>query len=166
MVRVYLGLGSNVDREKHIRSGLLALQSRFCELLVSPIYESEAVGFEGDHFLNLVVGLDTDVSVAELHSAIKCIEDDHGRERGGPKFSPRTLDIDILTYGESHGCIGGVQLPREEILKYSFVLKPLVDLAGEELHPLLKKTYASLWQEFEGDKTALWVARPLNLEGI
>ena len=156
MVRVYLGLGSNVDREKHIRSGLLALQSQFGELLVSPIYESEAVGFEGDHFLNLVVGLDTDVSVAELHAAIKCIEDDHGRERGGSKFSPRTLDIDILTYGDEVGLVDDVMLPRDEVVKNAFVLLPLSEIAPDECHPQLDVPYKTLWESYDKASQALW----------
>lgn len=166
MVRVYVSVGSNVDSETNIVSALKQLNKNYGPIKRSDIYESIAVGFDGDNFLNLVVSFETNESVVDLNVALKKIEDQHGRLRNAPKFSARALDLDILTYGKSHGCIGGVQLPREEILKYAFVLKPLVDLAGEELHPLLKKTYASLWQEFEGDKTALWVARPLNLEGI
>lgn len=98
MTQVFLGLGSNLARQKNICAGLAALESVFGELRVSRIYESEAVGFSGSHFYNLVVSLETGLSVAALSETLKKIEDDNGRVRTGPKYSPRTLDIDILTY--------------------------------------------------------------------
>jgi len=156
MARVYLSLGSNIDREQHIRSALAALQQTFGELVVSPIYESEAVGFDGDNFFNLVVGLDTDLPVGELQRLIKAIEDDHGRERSGPKFSARTLDIDILTYDDFVGETDGVILPRDEIVKNAFVLLPLADVAGAELHPQLQRCYADLWADYDKSRQALW----------
>lgn len=156
MVRVYLSLGSNIEREKHIKAGLVALAGQFGELVVSPIYESESIGFDGDHFLNLVVGMNTELSVGELQSRIKCIEDDNGRVRGGPKFSPRTLDIDILTYGDAQGVIDDVQLPRDEIVKNAFVLLPLSEVAGSELHPELNMTYQQLWLDFDKASQKLW----------
>jgi len=156
MARVYLSLGSNIDRERHIRAALDALAQSFGELTVSPVYESEAVGFDGDHFYNLVVGVDTNLSVGELQRSIKEIEDENGRERSGPKFSARTLDIDILTYDDCVGDVDGVALPRAEIVKNAFVLLPLVDVAGEELHPQLQMTYSQLWAEYDKTKQALW----------
>jgi 2-amino-4-hydroxy-6-hydroxymethyldihydropteridine diphosphokinase len=156
MARVYLSLGSNIDRHRHIRAALTALQQRFGELLLSPIYESEAVGFAGDNFFNLVVGLDTELGVGELQSLIKAIEDENGRERGGPKFSARTLDIDILTYADVVGEIDGVSLPRDEIVKNAFVLLPLQDVAANELHPQLQRSYAELWADYDKSKQALW----------
>lgn len=156
MVRVYLGIGSNIEREKNIRSALLALQREFGEVVMSPIYESESVGFEGDHFLNLVVGLDTEVAVAELQLTIKQIEDNHGRLRGGPKFSPRALDIDILTYGDAVGVIDEVVLPRDEITRNAFVLLPLSEIAPNECHPELDVPYKLLWESYDKSSQALW----------
>lgn len=156
MARVYLSLGSNIDRHRHIRAALTALQQSFGELLLSPIYESEAVGFEGDNFFNLVVGLDTEMTVGELQRLIKSIEDDNGRVRGGAKFSARTLDIDILTYDDFVGEIDGVVLPREEIVKNAFVLLPLKDVAAHDLHPQLQRSYGELWSEYDKSKQALW----------
>lgn len=156
MARVYLSLGSNIDRERHIQSALDALRDSFGELTVSPVYESEAVGFEGDHFYNLVVGVNTDLPVGALQRLIKTIEDDNGRERSGPKFSARTLDIDILTYDNCIGEFDGVSLPRDEIVKNAFVLLPLADVAGEERHPQLNCTYSELWAGYDKNKQALW----------
>lgn len=156
MSRVYLSLGSNIDRAKHIRNALHELSALFGHLTLSTVYESEAVGFEGDHFYNLVVGLDTDKPIADLQTDIKRIEDDNGRVRGGPKFSSRTLDIDILTYADFVGVEAGVSLPRDEITKNAFVLLPLSEIAGDDIHPELNKSYKTLWQEYDKSKQKLW----------
>ncbi|MBA55887.1 MAG: 2-amino-4-hydroxy-6-hydroxymethyldihydropteridine diphosphokinase [Pseudomonadales bacterium] len=156
MARVYLSLGSNIDRERYIRAGLNALEAKFGGLIVSPVYESEAVGFDGDNFYNLVVGIETYLSVGELQRVIKAIEDDNGRVRSGPKFSPRTLDIDILTYDDRVGEVDGVALPRDEILTNAFVLLPLADVAGAELHPQVQRSYAELWADYDKQQQALW----------
>lgn len=148
-MRVYLGLGSNQAREYHLRAGIRALYVQFGELHVSSVYESAAVGFVGEPFYNLVVGLDTRVSVGNLHASLKAIEDRNGRDRRAPRFSARTLDIDILTYGDAVGVLEGVQLPRDEILYHAFVLRPLADIAPTVRHPVLKQTYAELWQQFD-----------------
>ena len=156
MTRVYLSFGSNIDREHNIRSGLDALARHFPQLLLSPVYESSAVGFDGEAFLNLVVAIDTELSVGGLSAMLRAIEADHGRTRGEKKFASRTLDIDILTYGDAVGVIDGVELPRDEILKHAFVLKPLADIAPEERHPLLQKNYAELLAAKDFSSQSLW----------
>ena len=155
--QVFLSLGSNIDREHNIRSGLNALARVFAPLAISPVYESEAVGFDGDAFYNLVVGLHTTLSVGELTACLKGIEKDHGRVRGEKKFSSRTLDIDILTYDDRVGEVDGVQLPRDEILKHAFVLKPLVDLAPDALHPETQTSYQALLKAADFSGQDLWV---------
>lgn len=156
MTQVFLGLGSNLEREKNIRAGLRALQKKFGELKTSNVYESESVGFKGSNFYNLVVSLQTDLTIAELSESLKNIEDDNGRLRTGPKYSPRTLDIDILTYGDFVGVEAGVELPRTEITENAFVLLPLSELAPKELHPQLRKTYAELWASYDHNAQVLW----------
>ena len=96
MARIYLSLGSNIDREQHICAALDALSDAFGELEISTVFESVAVGFEGDSFYNLVVGIQADQSVGEITKILKHIEDCNGRDRSAPKFGPRSLDIDIL----------------------------------------------------------------------
>lgn len=156
MAKVFLGLGSNIDAPLHIRRALAALEQQFGSLQVSPIYESEAVGFTGNNFLNLVVAINTDLSVAQLHAALRKIENANGRDRSAPKFSGRTLDIDILMYDDCVGDVGGVALPRDEIVKNAFVLKPLCDLAPELLHPQYKKSMVQMWDEYDKTKQRLW----------
>lgn len=157
MARVYISIGSNIDREKNVLSALDRLHEWFGNLVLSPVYESEAVGFVGEPFLNLVVGVDTGLSVAELSMRCKQLEADNGRRRDVdvPKFSGRTLDLDLLTYDDQVGRIAGVELPRGEILDNAFVLKPLADVAPDDRHPVCGKTYSALWQSYDRDQR-LW----------
>jgi 2-amino-4-hydroxy-6-hydroxymethyldihydropteridine diphosphokinase len=156
MTKIYLSLGSNIQRYQHITAGLNALSVLLSDMQISSIYESKSVGFDGSNFLNLVVAGKTDLTIGELSERLKKIEDDNGRKRSGPKFSPRTLDIDILLYGEFVGVEAGVKLPRDEILQNAFVLLPLVELAGDELHPELKKSFSQLWSDFDKNSQLLW----------
>ena len=149
MAQVLLSLGSNVNRRANIDGGLASLRRLFGSIICSRIYESEAVGFDGDAFYNLVVAVETDFSVAELLMLLHQIEYDFGRVRGGKKFSSRTLDIDILSYDEQVGLVDGIELPRGEILQHAFVLLPMAELVPEQKHPVLKQSYADLWQAFD-----------------
>jgi 2-amino-4-hydroxy-6-hydroxymethyldihydropteridine diphosphokinase len=155
-VRVWLSLGSNISPQKQIVSAIATLKERFGELIISPVYESKAVGFEGDNFLNLVVGIVTDLLPQELNAVLRKIEEDQGRLRSAEKFSPRTLDIDLLTYGEQVISQDNLQIPRDEILRYAFVLRPLADVAANECHPQTGRTYGDLWQDFDGSDQPLW----------
>ncbi len=155
MARVYISIGSNIDRQKKVLLALDALYEWFGELVLSPVYESEAVGFVGEPFLNLVVGVDTGLSVRELSVRFKQLEADNGRRRDVPKFSGRTLDLDILTYDDQVGQVDGVELPRGEILRNAFVLKPLADVAPDDRHPVTGQTYAQLWAAYDQDQK-LW----------
>ena len=148
MPRAWISVGSNIDRERNIRGALRDLETLFDNLVVSPVYETKAVGFDGDAFFNLVVGIDSDRTPTELHHLLRDIEQNHGRERGGEKFSSRTLDLDLLTYGDVVTDEGGRHLPRDEIIKYAFVLAPLADVAPRERHPETGEDYASLWRAY------------------
>ncbi len=156
MAQIYVSIGSNQDRSRYIRASLDALRAAFGELTLSSVYESEAVGFSGDNFYNLVASFETTLSVGDLSRALKQIEDDNGRCRQGPKFSGRTLDIDILTYDQLVGDIDGVQLPRDEITKNAFVLLPLAEIAADVKHPVNGESYAALWQAYDKSKQSLW----------
>ena len=150
MERVFLSVGSNVERERNIPLGLRALAQRFGPLAVSTVYECPAVGFDGDDFYNLVVAFDSDEPVAEVYAAIHGIEDRFGRDRSAVKFSPRTLDIDLLLYGDRILRDGRLVLPRPEIERVAFVLAPLAELASNRLHPLRGEPYTALWARFDG----------------
>lgn len=156
MTRAWLSLGSNVERERHIRAALDALADRFGTLAISPVYDSASVGFSGNPFLNLVVGIDTGLGVGELAEWLRALEAANGRRRElGRQYNDRTLDIDILTYGDRHGVIDGIALPRAEVLKHAFVLRPLADVAPDEPHPLLGRTWRDLLAERDFSGQAL-----------
>lgn len=148
MARVYLSLGSNVNREHYIGAALDALDAQFGALVLSSVYESEAVGFAGDNFYNLVVGVDTALTLARLALLLRALEYANDRCRVAPRYSAKTLDIDILTYADLAGVHAGILLPREEVLTNAFVLQPLAEIAGAELHPTQARSYADLWHAY------------------
>jgi 2-amino-4-hydroxy-6-hydroxymethyldihydropteridine diphosphokinase len=148
MARVYVGMGSNIDPEAHVRQGLQILREVFGEIVVSPVYESAAVGFVGDRFYNLVVGFDTRLDPRALEQQLHEIEYRCGRQRGTPRFSSRALDLDLLLYDDLVVDEEDVKIPRGDILEYAFVLRPLADIAGELEHPVAGQRIAELWQDF------------------
>ncbi len=145
MNTVWLGLGSNVNANNHIRSGIAELRKQFQTVQLSPAYTSTAVGFEGDDFINLVARVDTDLTPLELRTFLRNLEDRYGRQRDVPKFSDRTLDIDILLYDDLVLLSPLLQIPRAEILKFAHVLKPLVDLEPDLVHPTERKSMSDIW---------------------
>ncbi len=156
MAHVYVSIGSNIEPRRHIRAAVRALQRRFGQLELSPVYESEAVGFRGANFLNLVAALTSDEAPQQIHAALREIEDQNGRRRDGPQFSSRTLDLDLLVYDDLVLDEDRLQLPRPEITENAFVLRPLMDLAPELRHPTLDLTMAQLWQSFDQSGQNLW----------
>ena len=149
MPRAYVSVGSNVDRERHIALSIELLGARFGTVERSSVYETEAVGFTGDPFLNLVVAFDTDERPRELVSILHDIERRCGRTRRTRRFGPRTLDLDLLLLGDTVLREPGLVLPREEIMEHAFVLCPLAELAREQVHPVSGLTFAELWSRFD-----------------
>lgn len=147
MAQVYVSVGSNIDRESMVRAAIVALSNTFTKLTKSSVYESIAVGFEGDNFYNLVVGFEAE-EPQQVVQILREIEEANGRHRGEKKFAPRTLDLDLLLFGHEDLHEQGLDVPRVEITRYAFVLGPLAELAPRELHPVLKKSYAQLWNEY------------------
>lgn len=157
MARVYLSLGSNLEPHRYLRAALAELRERFGELIVSPAYRSASVGFDGAAFVNLAVGLDTALSPEALNDWLHALEDRHGRRRDVPRYSDRTLDVDIVFYdalvidGPGH-----LQIPRHE-LQHAFVLRPIADIAPDFHHPLYGVSMAELWQAFPPGAESLQV---------
>ncbi|MHB8406188.1 MAG: 2-amino-4-hydroxy-6-hydroxymethyldihydropteridine diphosphokinase [Gammaproteobacteria bacterium] len=162
MPEVFVGIGSNIEPESHIREAVRRLRTHFGRLRLSCVYRNPAVGFVGEDFLNLAVAFDSREPVTGVRSALDAIEVECGRVRGSPRFAPRTLDLDLLMYGEVVTDFP-VRLPRAEILKYAYVLKPLTDLAASRRHPLTGRSLTEHWLEFDATSQPLVAVK---LEGL
>ena len=145
-VEVLLSLGSNVEPERYLPAALEELRLRFGDILVSPAYRTAAVGFDGAAFVNNAAAIRTTLPLDALEAWLHALEDRHGRDRSGPRLSDRTLDVDVVFYGDAVVRDGErVRVPRQE-LKYAFVLKPLADIAPDFVDPLGGRTLAELWR--------------------
>lgn len=145
MTRIFLGLGSNIDRDQHLQAGLDALAGFLQDVQCSPVFESLPVGIKSGPFYNLVVSAQTDLPLIELDRRLKFIEADNGRYAPNRKGLP--LDIDVLLYDDLVGNFDGLILPRAEILRNAFVLWPLALLAPQGMHPGVGESFAELWSE-------------------
>jgi 2-amino-4-hydroxy-6-hydroxymethyldihydropteridine diphosphokinase len=146
--RVYLSIGSNIEPERNVCAAVHALKSRFPNLAISPVFRSEAEGFEGEDFYNLAARFDTEESPERLADRLGRIETAQGRVRTGKRFSPRTLDIDILLYGDLVRHDSQFDIPRHDILAYAHTLGPLVALAPDLRHPETGERLMDVWQRF------------------
>ncbi len=145
MGKALLSLGSNQRPDDNLRSAFEALRARFGAIAASTVYRFPAVGFDGPAFLNAAAAIDSDLDPIALNDWLHALEDAHGRDRSGPRFGDRTLDIDIVFYDDLMlDGPGHLQLPRDE-LKHAFVLMPLAEIAPTFVDPRNGRTLADLW---------------------
>jgi len=156
MALLTLSLGSNLQPALHIEKALDGLAEVFGELRLSSVFESEAVGFSGGNFLNMVVATETDLPLLTISQLIKELETRHGRQRDQVRFSSRTLDIDILTLGDLCGTHDGIVLPRPEITVNAYVLWPLSQVCPACVDPHSGQRYSELWAAYDKTRQALW----------
>ncbi len=149
MVEVYVAAGSNMQPELYLPRAVRLMEERFKPLRVSPAYRNRAVGFEGEDFINLVVGFNTELSFAALRETLQRIEASCDRQPNAPKWAARTMDLDVLLYGDLVCNEPGFVVPRPDLIKRAYMLKPIVDIAPDVVHPLSGKTMRQLWQEFD-----------------
>lgn len=146
MPKAYLSLGSNLEPERHLAAAITALRETFGDIVLSDWVQTKAVGFEGPDFINGAAIIETDWDVYTLDNWLHALEDMHGRQRDVPRFSSRTLDIDIIFFddlilkGPGH-----LQIPRPE-LKHAFVLGPLAQIAPEFVNPETGVVLAEAWR--------------------
>ncbi len=151
MTGVYVAAGSNIAPERNLQLAVTALARDFPGSRFSPWYRNRAAGFEGDDFINLVVGFDTTLAPLTLLERLHVIEAQCGRERDAPRWAPRSMDLDVLLYGELV-CVGPpLTLPRPDLLKRAYMLGPLADLAPDLQHPTAGRTIGQLWRDFDRD---------------
>jgi 2-amino-4-hydroxy-6-hydroxymethyldihydropteridine diphosphokinase len=162
MGTAWLGLGSNMDADSNIRAGIKQLQLDFENVALSPAYTSKSVGFDGDDFINLVARVETEMQPTQLRDYLRKLEDRYGRKRDVPKFSDRSLDIDILLYDDLVVFSPVLEIPRAEILKFAHVLKPLADLEPDLIHPIELRSLAEIWASSGLDSSCLTLLPGFN----
>ena len=162
LVDVYVAAGSNVDASRNLQLALSLLRNVYTPVRISPAYSNKAVGFSGDDFINLVVEFSTRDAVAEVRRQLQLIEAKCGRPLNAQKWAPRTMDLDILIYGEVISNEPGLILPRPDLVRRPYMLRPMADIAPEALHPTLHRSMRELWEAFDSNgHEMLEVALPL-----
>ena len=160
MPAVYLAAGSNVEPERHLTMAVRELEAHFPDVRFSPWYRNHAVGFEGDDFINFVAGFSTELTVEDVVARLQFIEALCGRTREAPRWAPRTMDLDVLLYGELVRQTATLKLPRPDLLKRAYMLGPLADLAPGLVHPTAGLTIGELWRRFDRASHPLIPVRP------
>ncbi|MEC9376288.1 MAG: 2-amino-4-hydroxy-6-hydroxymethyldihydropteridine diphosphokinase [Pseudomonadota bacterium] len=147
MIEAYLSAGSNITPEKNLKLACMQLAKHYGDLELSPVYRNPAEGFLGDEFLNMVIGFKTDESPEQIIERIELIHKQARRQRTKDKFSSRTLDLDLLLYGNE--IRRNPKIPHQDIENYGFVAKPLSQIAPKYKHPITGKTMLEIWEGFE-----------------
>lgn len=149
MARVYVSIGSNIERAANIRAAVQALRAHFGTLTLSNVYENQPIGFEGENFYNLVAAFDTDESPEAVTAILHAIEQQCGRQRTPSRYTSRTIDLDLLLYNSLVSEQDTLRLPRREVDEYACVLRPLAELAPAMRHPRTGETFTDLWARFD-----------------
>ncbi len=158
---VFVGIGSNIERVKNIKSCIKIIKTEFYDIKISPVYETQSMGFDGPNFYNLVCSFYTFLDIYNLKKFLNNLELDHGRNLNETKFSSRTLDIDILYYDDLIINNDIIQLPRKEILDYDFVIQPLTDIAPNSIHPEKNIKHIEILERSDFEKN---IIKKINFE--
>jgi 2-amino-4-hydroxy-6-hydroxymethyldihydropteridine diphosphokinase len=148
---VYVAAGSNVEPEKNLARACQEIANTWPDVHFSRAYRNRAVGFEGPDFINMVLGFRTDDSLESVLARLRDIEILCGRPRNAPKWASRTMDLDVLLFGDRVEKTADYTLPRPDLLKRPYMLGPMAEIAPGVKHPIAGKTIGELWQEFDRD---------------
>jgi len=162
MPEVFVAAGSNVRPHDNLRRALAILRRSWPEMRVSRAYANAAVGFEGEDFVNLVIGFETEEPLEAVLTRLHAAEAACGRPRAAPKWAPRSMDLDVLLYGDVVGEFPGAVLPRPDLVRRAYMLGPLAELAPEVEHPTLHRSIRDLWENFDRDAHAM---HAVDIEG-
>jgi 2-amino-4-hydroxy-6-hydroxymethyldihydropteridine diphosphokinase len=160
MPNVYVAAGSNIEPERHLEMAVRELERQFPGVRFSPWYRNRAVGFEGEDFINFVAGFAVDLTVGEVVARLHAIEALCGRTREAPRWAPRSMDLDVLLYGDLVCQEPHLKLPRPDLLRRAYMLGPLAMLAPEVMHPTEGQTIGELWDRFDRAAHPLVQVRP------
>jgi 2-amino-4-hydroxy-6-hydroxymethyldihydropteridine diphosphokinase len=150
-VRVFVAAGSNVEPEKHLARACADIRHTWPDAVFSRAYRNVAIGFEGPDFINLVVGFSAAQPLEAVIARLRAIETQCGRPRYAPKWASRTMDLDVLLYGDRVEKTSEYTLPRPDLLKRPYMLGPMAEIAPEVVHPTAGRRMADLWREFDGN---------------
>lgn len=150
-VRVFVAAGSNLEPEKHLARACAEIRHSWHDAVFSRAYRNVAVGFDGPDFINLVVGFGTAQPLDRVIARLRAIETQCGRPRFASKWASRTMDLDVLLFGDRVEKTVEYTLPRPDLLKRPYMLGPLAEIAPEVVHPTAGKTIGKLWEEFDQD---------------
>lgn len=150
-VRVYVAAGSNVEPEKHLERAAAEIVHSWPDAQFSQAYRNVAVGFEGPDFINLVTGFTTAQPLDAVMARLRAIETQCGRPRYAPKWASRTMDLDVLLFGDRVEKTTEYTLPRPDLLKRPYMLGPLAEIAPHVIHPTEGRTIGELWKHFDRD---------------
>ncbi|NND81314.1 MAG: 2-amino-4-hydroxy-6-hydroxymethyldihydropteridine diphosphokinase [Gammaproteobacteria bacterium] len=161
--QIFLGIGSNIEPQRHVAKVVQQIRDDYPRAEFSSLYQSPAVGFEGDDFLNLVVRISDHCALEHIFSYADRLEQAAGRMRvARGNFDARSLDVDLLLFGDLHGHYAGHDLPDPDILCFAHVLAPLAELAPQRQHPVLGTTLGELWAGFAQDNVQLTRLGPVS----
>lgn len=146
---VFVAAGSNVEPLRHLASASRQLRHAFADVKFSSWYRNRAAGFEGADFINYVATFTTDLPVRDLLASLHAIETLCGRPRDAPRWAPRSMDLDLLVYGDLVCDEPQLKLPRPDLLIRAYMLGPMAELAPDLVHPTAQVTIGELWQRFD-----------------
>ena len=162
MNRVYLGLGSNIEPQKHCVQAIAAIKAVSAKIRCSTAYQSDAVGFDGPKFVNLVVEMETELTLEQVATFCRELEFTLGRPELAEKNQNRTIDIDILLFNDLIS--NTPSIPRTDIHQFAFVLLPMYELAPNLVIPGTVTSISQLWEQRQHQLLVQQPITPIQLD--